>query len=225
MRAGITFRNAAKLEAYERALREAGIQPVRISPDHPRMLDGLDGLVLTGGTDVNPARYGQQRASETDEPDPARDDLETQLLQQALASGVPVLAICRGMQLFNVACGGTLIQHLASVEIHRVKRTGEPGRDSAAHTVRVARGTRLGSIVGEGEHAVNSRHHQAVDRVADGLIVSAVSADGVVEGLEKAGHPFAIAVQWHPEDRTLESDADRKLFAAFAEALRGSLVR
>ncbi|MBZ5610416.1 MAG: gamma-glutamyl-gamma-aminobutyrate hydrolase family protein [Acidobacteriia bacterium] len=226
MRAGITFRNASKLEAYERALREAGIEPVRISPETPRSLESLDGLLLTGGTDINPARYGQERASETDEPDEARDELETRLVQEALAAGVPVLAICRGMQLFNVASGGTLIQHLASTDVHRVKQPDDqPGRHGAAHTVRVARDTRLASIMGAGEHAVNSRHHQAVDRPGEGLIVSAISADGVIEALEKPGHPFAVAVQWHPENRTLVCEADKKLFAAFAEALRGSLVR
>jgi putative glutamine amidotransferase len=226
MRAGIAFRLASKLDSYERALREAGIEPVRISPEAPRSLEGLDGLVLTGGTDVNPARYGQERAAETSDPDDERDKLETRLVHEALDAGLPVLAICRGMQLLNVACGGTLIQHLPSTEIHRVKKAGdEPGRHSPAHTVRVAGGTQLASIIGAGEHAVNSRHHQAVDRVGEWLVVSAVSSDGVIEAVEKPGHPFAVAVQWHPEDRTLVSDADRKLFAAFAEALRGSLVR
>ena len=118
---------------------------------------------------------------------------------EALNGGLPLLAICRGMQLFNVARGGTLIQHLPSTETHRVKKAGdEPGRHSAAHTVRVAGGTQLASIMGEGEHAVNSRHHQAVDRLGDGLVVSAVSSDGVIEAMEMPAHPFAVAVQWHP---------------------------
>ena len=226
MRAGIAFRLARKLEAYERALREAGIEPVRISPEEPRTLAGLDGLMLTGGTDVNPNRYGQERAPETDQPDDDRDQLESDLIREALADGVPVLAICRGMQLLNVACGGTLIQHLASTDVHRGKNTGdEPGRHRAVHTVRVAGGTRLAEIAGEGEIEVNSRHHQAVDRPGEGLVVSAVSSDGVIEGLEKPDHPFAVAVQWHPEDRTLVSDSDRKLFDAFAGAMRGSLAR
>jgi putative glutamine amidotransferase len=223
MKAGITFRLARKLEAYERAMREAGIEPVRISPDEPRSLEGLDGLLMTGGTDVNPALYGEERAPESDEPDPERDKLESRLVGEALAGGVPVLAICRGMQLMNVACGGTLIQHLASTDVHRGKNTGdEPGRHRAVHSVSVRGGTRLAAIIGEGEHAVNSRHHQAVDRPGAGLAVSAVSSDGVIEALEKPDHPFAVAVQWHPEDRTLASEADRKLFQAFAEAVRTS---
>jgi putative glutamine amidotransferase len=223
MRAGITFRLARKLEAYERAMREAGIEPVRISPDGPRTLESLDGLVLTGGTDVNPALYGQERAPETDEPDDARDELELRLLREALDAGVPVLAICRGMQLMNVAYGGTLLQHLATSDVHRAKKANdEPGRHRAVHTVSVRGGTRLATIIGAGEHAVNSRHHQAVDRLGAGLVVSAESSDRVIEALEKPDHPFAVAVQWHPEDRTLMSEADRKLFQAFAVAVRTS---
>ena len=214
MRVALTFRNESKLGPYEQALREVGIEPVRISPDNPRSLDSLDGLVLTGGTDINPARYGQRPAPETDQPDDPRDELETRLLQDALSQGIPVLAICRGMQLFNVIHGGTLIQHLPTGGPHQVKQ-----KDAVAHTVRVAPGTRLAAIIGEGEHAVNSRHHQAADRPGDGLIVTAISPDGVIEALEKPGDSFAIAVQWHPEDRILLSANDRKLFEAFATAL------
>jgi putative glutamine amidotransferase len=211
MRAGIAFRNESKLGPYEQALRAVGIEPVRILLDAPPPIESLDGLVLAGGTDINPARYGQQPAPETDRPDDQRDEVETRLLQDALAQGIPVLAICRGMQLFNVVHGGTLIQHLPG---HQLKQ-----RDDIVHTVRVTPGTRLAAILGHGEHAVNSRHHQAVDRPGDGLIVSAIAPDGVIEALEKPGDSFAVAVQWHPEDRILASAADRKLFEAFAEAL------
>lgn len=213
MRAGITFRNESKLGPYEQALREVGIEPVRISLDAPPPIESLDGLVLAGGTDINPARYGQRRVPETDLPDDQRDQVETRLLQDALAQGIPVLAICRGMQLFNVVHGGTLIQHLSGGS-HQMKQ-----RDAVAHTVRVAPGTRLASILGPGEQGVNSRHHQAVDRPGNGLIVSAAAPDGVIEALEKPGESFAVAVQWHPEDRILASAGDRKLFEAFAEAL------
>ena len=218
MRAAIAFRNERKLEPYESALRQAGIEPVRIWPDAPRSLASLEGLVLTGGTDVNPARYGQLPAPDTDQPDDPRDELETRLVQEALATGKPLLAICRGMQLLNVVCGGTLIQHLPTSGVHRMKRPGEePGRHSAAHTIRVAPGTRLESIIGAGEHEVNSRHHQAVDQPGEGLVVSAVSSDGVIEALELPGEAFVVAVQWHPEDRVLVSEADRRLFEAFAQ--------
>ncbi len=213
MKAGIAFRNESKLGPYEQALREVGIEPFRISLDAPPPIESLDGLVLAGGTDINPARYGQQPAPETDQPDDQRDQAETRLLQNALAQGMPVLAICRGMQLFNVVHGGTLIQHLPTASKHRLK-----GQE--VHDVQVAPGTRLASILGEGEHAVNSRHHQAVDRPGTGLIVSAIAPDGVIEALERPGDSFAVAVQWHPEDRVLASAGDRKLFEAFAEALR-----
>jgi len=214
MRAAIAFRNEAKVGPYEQALREVGIEPVRISPDAPSGSMSFGGLVLTGGTDINPARYGQEHAPETQPPDDERDGFETGLLEHALTAGVPVLAICRGMQLFNVVHGGTLMQHLPEGGPHQVKQ-----RDAVAHNVRVTPGTRLASIVGEGEHAVNSRHHQAIDRLGDGLIVSAISPDGVIEAIEKPGEAFAVAVQWHPEDRVFVSAADRKLFEAFAAAI------
>jgi putative glutamine amidotransferase len=214
MRVGVTFGQAAKVVPYEAALREVGIKPVRISPDAPLSLESMDGLVLTGGTDINPARYGQQAVPESGRPDDQRDKIETGVLEEALAKGLPVLAICRGMQLFNVVHGGTLIQHLSPGDLHQVKPL-----DAAAHTVRVAGGTRLAALIGEGEHTVNSRHHQAVDRPGQGLVVSAVAIDGVIEALEKRGEAFAVAVQWHPEDRILVSEADRKLFEGFAKAV------
>lgn len=182
-------------------------------------MESLDGLVLAGGTDINPARYGQPPAPESDRPDDQRDEVETRLLRDALAHRIPVLAICRGLQLFNVVHGGTLIQHLPDGGPHQLKQP-----EAIAHTVQVTRGTRLASIVGEGEYGVNSRHHQAVDRVAEGLIVSAIAPDGVIEAIEKPGHSFAVAVQWHPEDRILVSAADRKLFEAFASSVHSRLA-
>jgi len=211
MRAGVTYRFENEVGRYEAALREVGVQPVRISPVDARPLDSLDGLLLTGGTDVNPARYGASRNPQTEDPDDLLDELEIGLLRDALSAGMPVLAICRGMQLFNVFHGGTLVQHLDSHD-----------SPDALHYVRVVPNSRLAAIVGEGEHEVNSRHHQAVARVGDGLVVSAESRDGVIEALERPGQVFAVAVQWHPEDRILIGDMDRKLFQAFAGS--GSLT-
>jgi len=215
MRAAVTFRNEAKVGPYVRALEAVGLEAALISADRGGSLDSVDGLLLTGGTDINPARYGQEPAPETQPADDARDELETGLLRKALDRGVPVLAICRGMQLFNVVHGGTLLQHLPASGPHQ----GE-GRDAVAHNVRVAAGTRLASILSDGDHAVNSRHHQAADRPGQGLIVSAVAPDGVIEALERPDQSFAVAVQWHPEDRILVSTADRRLFEAFAQAVR-----
>jgi putative glutamine amidotransferase len=217
-RAGLTFREPARAEPYAEALRQAGIEPVPISLDRPARLDGLDGLLLTGGTDLNPARYGARPHPANDSPDDERDELEARLLQQALDARLPVLAICRGLQLFNVAHGGTLIQHLDNSAVHVVR-----GNDPAApaHEITVAADSRLASILGGGVHAVNSRHHQAVDRVGAGLTVAARSTpDGVIEALERADLPFAVAVQWHPEDQAPRDPSQQKLFAAFGAALR-----
>ena len=218
MRIAVTFNTLgifSRVAPYEAALRSAGLEPVR----NPASLEGLHGLLLSGGSDVNPKLYGQQRIRHSDSPDDLRDELEMRLLRQALAADLPVLGICRGMQLLNVFHGGTLIQHLPTSIVHRQKpKNAEHGRHPAAHGIQVKAGTRLAEIIGAGEHEVNSRHHQGVDRVADGLLVSATAEDGVVEALELPGACFVVAVQWHPEDRALISAADRRLFEAFAEA-------
>jgi putative glutamine amidotransferase len=216
LKVAVTSGKTTNLAPYQSALKGAGIESVR----NPDSLEGLDGLLLTGGSDVNPKLYGQPRAAESEPPDDTRDELEMKLLAEALAADLPVLAICRGLQLFNVFHGGTLIQHLASVDVHRVKaRDAEPGRHPAVHRVWVAPSTRLAGIIGGGGLDVNSRHHQAVESLGQDLIVSAIAEDGVIEGLEKPGAAFAVAVQWHPEDRVTVSEADRKLFEAFAAAM------
>jgi len=218
LKAALTFRFPHKAEPYAEALRQAGIQPVLISPDAPRELSGLQGLMLSGGTDVNPARYGVTPHPGNEAPDDARDDLEIALLAEALARGLPVLAICRGMQLLNVARGGTLIQHLQNSAVHCV-HGAHPERP--AHPIFIDAGTRMAAMLGKGRQDVNSRHHQAVDRVGSGLVVTARCVpDGVIEALELPDHPFVVAVQWHPEDQALSDASQRKLFEAFGEAMR-----
>ena len=197
-----------KIVPYEAAMRAVGLEPVRIRPGDS--VPAIDGLLLTGGTDVAAALYNQARGDMTQDPDDPRDAMEQSLLADALASDLPVLAICRGLQMFNVHLGGTLHQH---IEGH-----AWPGVDNA-HDVDLAEASRLAVIAGAGTHAVNSRHHQAVDRIGAGLIVSARSNDGIVEGLELPGHRFAVAVQWHPEDRIHTADCDLRLFQAFAATL------
>jgi len=217
LKAALTFRYPHKAEPYAEALRQAGVEPVLISPGEPRALAGLQGLLLSGGTDLNPARYGATPHPGNEAPDDARDELETALLNEALAADLPVLAICRGMQLLNVAHGGTLIQHLDNSAAH-VVRSNDPALP--AHQILVEPGTRLAAILGEGAHAVNSRHHQAVERVGVGLRVTARSTpDGVIEALERSDRGFALAVQWHPEDQVRRDAEQRKLFEAFAQAL------
>ena len=205
----ITFGDAARLSPYESAMRSVGLEPVR----NPESLDGLAGLLLAGGTDVNPALYGQEPDPRTDRPDDGRDKLELRLLEEAFNSDRPVLGICRGLQMMNVARGGTLLQH---IDGHQV-RTPDPSVD--IHLVHVEAKSRLGSVLGFDPKPVNSRHHQAVGRIGDGIVVSATAEDGIIEGLERQDRTFALAVQWHTEDRCFTDPRDRRLFEAFAAAV------
>lgn len=218
-RVGITFCGNEKIGSYEAAARAVGLTPVRLTPNS-QDLSGVDGLMLTGGTDVNPRLYGQEPKAETSSPDDERDAMELALLREALEADMPVLAICRGLQMLNVARGGTLHQHLPSTNLHQQRLPHQsPGQHRAVHEVVVAPDSKLATIVGAGTHEVNSRHHQAVDQLGHNLTVTAVSTDGVIEGLEVPGNRFAVAVQWHPEDRIAVCKEDRKLFESFAEAL------
>jgi len=242
MKAALTFSDRKKAEPYADALRAAGVEPVLIAPDSTLTLNGVAGLLVSGGTDLNPARYGCAPYAGNEPYDDARDELESRLLREALDRDLPLLAICRGMQLLNVVEGGTLIQHLDNCEVHRVK-----DRDPAlpVHPITVEPGSKLAAILGERNvlagiparmpawparmpapriygttQFVNSRHHQAVDRLGAGLRVTARSVpDGVVEALEVSGKRFAVGVQWHPEDQVRADPEQRKLFAAFERAL------
>lgn len=178
-----------------------------------RVLDGLDGLVITGGKDVDPAAYGQQPHPATDEPGRQRDAWEFALLRGALQRALPVLGICRGAQVLNVALGGTLHQHLPDVIGHSGHRAGNAVFTTL--TVRTVGGTRLAGLLGESAD-VRCYHHQAIADVGDGLIVSAWDVDGVIEALELPGDDFVLAVQWHPE----ESLDDLRLFTAIVDAAR-----
>ena len=183
-----------------------------------RVLDSLDGLLITGGKDVDPASYGQQPHPSTDQPGQQRDAWEFALLRGALKRQLPVLGICRGAQVLNVALGGTLHQHLPDVIGHSGHRAG-----NAVFTtlpVRTVAGTRLAALVGESVD-VRCYHHQAIADLGEGLVVSGWDADGVIEALELPGHGFALAVQWHPE----ESLDDLRLFSAIVEAAQACASR
>lgn len=203
---------------YEEALGDAGIEPVLIAPGD-EVPENFSGLVLMGGSDVNPARYGAVPDSRTEEWDDPRDELESALIERVIGRDLPLLAICRGIQVLNVQQGGTLIQHLDTTAHHRV-RTADRGLP--AHRVEVVPGTKLAAIAGEPLTIdVNSRHHQAIARLADGLHVSARDPeDGTIEAVERPDKRFVIGVQWHPENQSATDKRQAKLFQAFAAALQ-----
>ena len=178
-----------------------------------RVLDGLDGLVLTGGRDVDPAAYNTEPHPATDEPAVDRDAWEFALLGDALRRGMPVLGICRGAQVLNVALGGSLHQHLPDLLGHAGHQRGTAVFSTS--TVRTVEGSRLGRLIGASA-AVQCYHHQGIDRLGEGLIASARDTDGLVEAVELAGDDFVVAVQWHPE----ESSEDLRLFTGLVEAAR-----
>jgi putative glutamine amidotransferase len=212
---GLTFGFDTKAAPYRAALQAVGLEVADIEPGRPRGLEGLAGLVVSGGNDIDPARYGATAHAETWEMHPERDALESELLHEALRLDLPVLAICRGLQMLNVVCGGRLIQHLETAIPHRQKSV--PDRSAAIHEVSIEAGSRLGALFSP-VYAVNSRHHQAADpaHLGAGLRVTATAPDGVIEGLEAPQARFVVAVQWHPEDSL---ERDRPLFAAFAAAI------
>ncbi|MGB3326366.1 MULTISPECIES: gamma-glutamyl-gamma-aminobutyrate hydrolase family protein [Mycolicibacterium] len=178
-----------------------------------RVLERIDGLVITGGPDVDPARYGQQPHPTTNAPAVERDAWEFALLESALRRGVPVFGVCRGAQVLNAALGGTLHQHLPDVigSTHHQKGNAVFGTSS----IRTVPNTRLAALIGETSDA-QCYHHQAIDLLGEGLVVSARDADGVIEAVELPGEAFVLGVQWHPEE-TLD---DLRLFAAVVEAAR-----
>ncbi len=186
------------IERYWQRLRDAGLDPVDLAGTG-HGLDGLSALVLTGGIDVDPARYGEDRHEKVRRTDPGRDDFEFSLLDAALRQDMPVLAICRGHQLLNVCLGGSLLQHIESGQHTADYRT--EGYPSRSHEGDVPAGTRLRSWFGAGRVMVNSRHHQAVtpERLAPGLVAAALSGDGFVEAAESSRHSWVVGVQWHPE--------------------------
>ncbi|SEH85114.1 putative glutamine amidotransferase [Mycolicibacterium rutilum] len=181
-----------------------------------RLLDGLDGLIVTGGPDVLPDNYGQDPHPATNEANPdnrSRDDFELALVRGAIRRGLPLLGICRGAQVLNVALGGTLHQHLPDVIGHTRHQQGNAVFTTS--TVRTVAGTRLAALIGETSDA-QCYHHQAVDQLGSGLVISAQDDDGVIEGVEVPGEQFILGVQWHPEERL----DDLRLFAAVVDAAR-----
>jgi putative glutamine amidotransferase len=211
---------------YLEAVKRTGGEPFELdyNQDSPAdVVQRLEGLMLTGGGDVNPALYGEEPNDTFQPSEPGRDEYEIALIRAASDASVPVFAICRGMQVLNVALGGTLIQDIPSMVNGAAQHSVPEPRYHLAHEVWVAKGTRLAALMAEkleGDTCqVNSRHHQAVKVVAPGWEVSGTAPDGVIEAIEQPGDVFRLAVQWHPENfwRTGEF---RPLFEAFVEAAR-----
>jgi gamma-glutamyl-gamma-aminobutyrate hydrolase PuuD len=206
---------------YPALLQAAGALVIPILAD-PRLgaapeliLDGLDALVLPGGSDVEPSRYGAEPHPGTQPPDRLRDEAESGLLAASIGRGLPVLAICRGAQLLNVLRGGTLHQHLPEVVGAQTHMRRPHTMEGCTHEVVIAPESRLASLVGAGLRTVVSHHHQGIDRLGQGLTVSARAPDGVVEAVELAGPALCIGVQWHPE----REEAADSLLSSFVTAV------
>jgi putative glutamine amidotransferase len=199
---------------YTRAVERAGGAPVVLPPvpagSVAKLIDSLDGLVLSGGTDVNPTLYDAAPHEKTDPPDRRRDRFELSLVRAAIEAQLPVLAICRGMHVLNVARGGTLIQYLPDAVGHG-GHAPDPVK-MTPHDIQLAAGSRLGKLLGA-RAQVPALHHQAIQRVGSGLMAVAWAEDQVIEAVELQGHRFAVGVQWHPE----EGD-DLRVFEALVTA-------
>lgn len=195
-------RRGRALRAFTRfAVRRAGGRPLTITPSRPASIDRLDGLVVAGGADIDPARYGQPNTASR-RPDPARDQLESDLIRAAIAAGKPVLGICRGMQLLTVALGGTLHQDAAAVFPGFKPTAGLYRQMTLRRPVNVVRRGWVSALLGTGRktHLVNSLHRQAIADVPPGLEVVAVDEHGMVQAVELARKDvFAVGLQWHPE--------------------------
>jgi len=186
--------------------------------------DRLDGVLLAGGVDMNPATYGETRTPLCGAIDPARDQVELQLTRWAVAEGKPILGICRGLQVINVAMGGSLFQDVAAECDDAIKHDYFPTagwqRDHLAHDVTLTQDARLEQALGARRIAVNSMHHQGIDRLGEGLRVAAIAPDGLIEGIESPHHPYLVAVQWHPE--SMATDHSFRILKPFIEVCSNS---
>ncbi|MBI2297879.1 MAG: gamma-glutamyl-gamma-aminobutyrate hydrolase family protein [Armatimonadetes bacterium] len=232
-RIGVTTTTLANTGSYHTAtgangsylgwLERAGALPVLIPNLAPELaggyLDLLDGLLLTGGLDVHPLLFGAEPDKNLGEVDVPRDRFELPLVRQALERELPIFGICRGIQALNVAAGGTLRQDLVSDPVARLQHWQKPvGGPMVHHSVSVEPDSRLAGVVGQEKVAVNSYHHQAVDRVGEGLRAVGFALDGTIEAVEGTGEAFVLGVQWHPEVMGPEDAVSTALFDAFVAA-------
>jgi putative glutamine amidotransferase len=215
--------------SYVEELRKVGAVPwvIPLIPHDPDTLQEifsrLDGVFITGGVDVDPSCYREEKTCLCGRTDPDRDAVEISLLRHALAERLPVLAVCRGIQILNVACGGTLYQDVtaqvpAALKHDYFPTPERPSRKYLAHDITVRPGTRLRRIIGDAVVPVNSMHHQAIKALAPNLAATAYAPDGIIEGVEGTDSQYLVAVQWHPEELTETQPGMANLFATFAEA-------
>lgn len=207
---------------YAEPLIKAGALPVVLPyseklPVIQNIIERMDGLLLTGGADIDPTLFGEEPAPGLQKVDPKRDQFELMLVQEALKSDIPILAICRGNQMLNVAAGGTLYQDLFGMANTLQHHQNAP-RDHETHFVQINAGTRMYQIMNSHQLKVNSFHHSAVKDPAPGFLISAAANDGVTEAIESENHRFVIGVQWHPGDLAEKEIHAQKLFQAFAGA-------
>jgi putative glutamine amidotransferase len=208
---------------YSQAILHAGGAPVIVPAAQDKnsmgaILDSVQGLILSGGPDVHPRRYGEEPLAGLGEVDEALDRMELLAVAMAVEKDLPVLGICRGIQVLNVALGGTLFQDIASQVPESICHTPKTDKAVNTHTVRIEAGSRLHRLIGKREIWVNGKHHQAVKDLASGLAATAHAKDGVVEAVELPGKRFVAGVQWHPEGTWREDLFSQKLFAAFVKA-------
>lgn len=211
--------NASYIESIERAGGIPVCLPFLTAEGQGTVLAKLDGLLVIGGYDINPLLYGQQPHTSLGEVVTKRDTSDLSIVKQALAMDLPILAICRGHQLLNVALGGTLIQHIPAQVPGAILHTQRAARHELTHTVELI-SPRFQQLFGATEVLTNSFHHQAIDIVGDGLVVAAVTKDGVIEGLEYPAARYCVSVQWHPEELVRVDEYAAKLFTSFITAAK-----
>jgi putative glutamine amidotransferase len=221
---GVT--RCSRLDDYLASIEQSGAQPrvLEVSESPRAVLQTVDGVLLTGGGDVDPALYGESRHDSVEDAEPGRDEFEIDLARRAMERDLPILAVCRGAQVLNVAAGGTLVQDIPTAVTSDLAHSVKEPKDSIAHEIRVAADTRLHAALGGAMDAsstcgVNSRHHQSVGKLGHEMVASATAEDGVIEGIEVPYRSFCVGVQWHPENfwRTGEF---KPLFDAFVAAAR-----
>ena len=221
---GVT--RCSRLDDYLSSIEQAGAQPrvLEVSESPRTVLQAIDGVLLTGGGDVDPALYGETRHDSVEDAEPGRDEFEIDLARRAMERDLPILAICRGAQVLNVAAGGTLVQDIPTGVPSDLAHSVKEPKDSIAHEIQIAADSRLFDALGTAVDSsracrVNSRHHQSVGKLGREMVASATAPDGVIEGIEVPYRTFCVGVQWHPENfwRTGEF---KPLFDAFVAAAR-----